>query len=297
MMKIRMTNNILMKSASFLSIATALSLIIVKCVSFRMTNSLAILSSFMDSVLDLGASLVNFIAVYQALIPADKNHRFGHGKAEALGSLVQSIIIAVSGGCLLYEAYSHFVNPQVLTNFDVGFWVMCASIMMTLCLVWYQRYVIRKTNSLSIYADNAHYTGDILMNVGVIVSMFFSYVLEWVYVDVLFAVGVAFYLFFVSFKVLVAALEILMDAELPKKIRSDIRKAVLKHPKVKGLGDLRTRNTGSHQFVQFEVQLKSTLSLVETHTVCTELEKKIKKILPNAETFIHPEPFRHERSL
>ena len=294
-MKIKITSNILMKSASLLSIATALSLIIIKFISFKMTHSLALLSSLMDSVLDFGASIVNFIAVYQALVPPDRNHRFGHGKAEALGSLIQSVIIAFSGVLLLYEAYIHFVNPTPLQNFDVGFFVICISIAMTLGLVAYQRFVIRKTNSLSIYADNAHYVGDILMNIGVVISMFFSYVVGWFFVDILFAVGVAFYLFFVAFKILLSSLEILMDAELPSKTRSKIRKIVLKHPKVKGMDDLRTRNTGSHQFIQFKLQVKSNLSFVETHAVCTELEREIKKLFPHAEIFIHPEPFRGVR--
>ncbi len=282
----------LMRLASYFSVLTALLLIGVKLCAFFVTNSLALLSSLMDSCLDLGASFVSLFAIRQALIPADKDHRFGHGKAEALGGLSQGIIIVASAVFLLFETVDNYLHPKPLQRLDVGLWVMLFSIVMTFLLITFQRYVIRKTNSVSVNADSAHYTGDVLMNVGVIISMIVSYAFGFRWVDSLFALGVSFYLFYTSLHVFKQSLSILMDRELPLSIRRKIKKIAYRHPEIKSIHDLRTRNAGLHSFVQFHIEMKRNLTLEQTHQICDELETEIKEILPDSETFIHPEPLK-----
>ena len=289
----KISNASLMRLASYFSVFTALLLIAIKICAFLMTNSLALLSSLMDSCLDLGASCVNLLAIRQALIPADNNHRFGHGKAEALGGLSQGVIIVISAFFLLFETIDSYLNPKPLQRLDVGLWIMMFSIIMTFLLISFQRYVVHKTNSVSVTADSAHYTGDILMNVGVILSMFLSYAFDFTLIDSLFALCVSLYLFYTSFHVFYQSLSILMDHELPLNIRHQIKKIALNHPEIKTIHDLRTRNAGLHCFIQFHIEIKEKLSLEQTHQICDQLESEIKAILPNSETFIHPEPFNH----
>ena len=289
----KISNASLMRLASYFSVFTALLLISIKICAFLMTNSLALLSSLMDSCLDLGASCVNLFAIRQALIPADKNHRFGHGKAEALGGLSQGVIITFSAIFLLLETIDSYLNPKPLQRLDVGLWIMMFSIIMTFLLISFQRYVVHKTNSVSVTADSAHYTGDILMNVGVILSMLISYAFGFILVDSLFALCVSLYLFYTSFRVFHQSLSILMDHELPLNIRHRIKKIALNHPEIKYIHDLRTRNAGLHSFIQFHIEMKENLSLEQTHQICDKIESEIKIILPNAETFIHPEPLNH----
>ncbi len=290
MSKRNLKNESLMRLASYFSVATALLLIGVKLISFFYTNSLAILSSLMDSGLDLLASVVNLIAVRQSLIPADKDHRFGHGKAEALGGLTQGFIIGGSALFLLYETWGHIRNPQPLERLDLGLGVMAFSILMTFILISFQRFVIRKTHSVSIHADSAHYTGDILMNVGVITAMIFSYTLGLTWVDSVFAVGVAVYLLLTAGSVILKASQILMDRELSKEERDQIKKLARSHTEIMCIHDLRTRNAGLRKFIQFNAHMKEGLSLEETHAVCSLLEKEINQAIPNSETFIHQEP-------
>lgn len=290
MSKRNLKNESLMRLASYFSVGTALLLIGVKLVSFFYTNSLAILSSLMDSGLDLLASVVNLIAVRQSLIPADKEHRFGHGKAEALGGLTQGLIIGGSALFLLSETWRHIQNPQPLERLDFGLGVMVFSILMTFILISFQRYVIQKTHSVSIHADSAHYTGDILMNIGVITAMIFSYTLGLTWVDSVFAVGVAVYLLITAGSVVLKASQILMDRELSKAERDQIKKLARGHTEIICIHDLRTRNAGLRKFIQFNAHMKEGLSLEETHAVCSLLEKEIKEAIPNSETFIHQEP-------
>mgnify|MGYP004641884327 CR=1 FL=1 len=284
------TQQQLMRWASYCSVATAIGLIIVKIISFFMTNSLALLSSLMDSGLDLGASVVSLIAIHQALVPADKEHRFGHGKAEALGGLIQGVIICLSGLFLLYETAQQILHPEPLQRLDVGFAVMVLSIIVTIALVSFQKFVIRETNSLAVDADSAHYTGDVMMNIGVIISMCCSYLLGWRFMDPLFAGIVAVYLFYCAYGVITKAQSILMDKELPLETRKQIKDIVLKHDEVNNIHDLRTRNAGMNSFVQFSIALNGEQTLQSTHDLCDKLEKELKQNLPDSEVFIHPEP-------
>ena len=285
----------LMRLASYCSVFTALILIFIKIISFFMTHSLALLSSLMDSGLDLGASVVSLIAIHQALLPADKEHRFGHGKAEALGALAQGIIIFFSGIFLLYETIQQLFNPKPLEHLNIGLSVMFVSILVTVALVSFQKYVIKKTNSLAINADNAHYMGDVLMNIGVIISMIFSYTIGWKWIDPMFAICVSFYLFFSAYKIIYNVQCILMDKELPIEIRKKIKETVMKHYLVSNIKDLRTRNSGLNCFIQFSIILNGENSLETTHALCDELEKEVKQIVPNCEIFIHPEPYHSEK--
>lgn len=285
----------LMRLASYCSVITAITLIIIKIVSFFMTHSLALLSSLTDSGLDLGASIVSLIAIHQALIPADKEHRFGHGKAEAVGALAQGIIICFSALFLLYETIQQLLNPKPLEHLEIGLGVMLTSIFVTFLLVSFQRYVVKKTNSLAISADNAHYMGDVLMNIGVIISMIFSYTIGWKWIDPMFAICVSFYLFYCAYKIIYNVQSILMDKELPIEVRKRIKETVTKHYLVSHIKDLRTRNSGQNCFVQFSIILNGENTLETTHSLCDELEKEIKQFVPNCEIFIHPEPYQPKK--
>ena len=280
----------LMRFASYCSVATALLLVVIKTVSFFATNSLAILSSLFDSGLDLGASLVSMLAIAQALAPADKEHRFGHGKAEALGGFIQGVIIFLSACFLIFETIEHIIQPPTLKKLDTGLIIMSISIIVTLLLVSFQKFVIKRTHSLSISADFAHYTGDVMMNIGVIVSLLFSYLLHWTWIDTLFAVIVATYLFYNSFSVIRRVSKVLMDEEISVSTRKKIKEIVSLNPAVLGIRDLRTRNAGMKSFIQFAILLDKNIDLTKAHELCTLLEERVKQEIENCEVFIHAEP-------
>lgn len=291
MSRLNLSSESLIKTASYASVSISVILIAIKIISYFLTNSLSLLASLMDSGMDFSASFVNLIAVRQALQPADNDHRFGHGKAEALGSFIQAVFITLSGLFLFSEAFHSYFTPRPFQHFDVGLVTMIISIFASLGLVLLQRWVIRRTNSLSIKADNAHYTGDIAMNIGVIISMAFSYYFEAHWIDITFAVAVAFYLLLTAYRVLKDVFEILMDKELPKEIRQLIKTTALSHKDVLKIRDLRTRNAGMHHlFIQFCVELDPNISLKKAHDTCDELEKELKIKIPKTQIFIHAEP-------
>ena len=282
--------DILLKRASFFSISTALLLIGLKGGIFLMTHSVAILSSLADSGLDLFASFIGFLAIKQSLFPADKKHRFGHGKAEAIGGAVQGIFIFVSACLLFKEGLFRFFNPEPLKNFSLGIYLMIFSIGLTGLLVLYQNFVIKQTNSVSIKADRAHYQSDFLMNLGVILSLIGSTYFGWI--DSLFALVTSLYLFYTAFDVLKQVLFILMDTEISEKEKQKLVKIISSFEKIKGYQNLKTRTDGSRIFVQFDALFNETITLQDAHKTTDALEEKLKSSFETIDIVIHQEPFR-----
>ena len=289
--------NTLMKWASFASVSTAFFLVILKFWAYIVTGSMAILSSLLDSAQDMLTSLVNLFAIKHAIEPADAHHRFGHGKAQALGSLGQSIIIALAGFFLILESAERFLHPKPLHSLNIGIWISVFAIFITLLLVTFQNYVIHKTNSLSLKADRAHYAGDIMMNVGVIVSMLFTYFFHWDWVDALFGVGVGFYLLSQVWLLSRESFSMLMDTEIPQPLKHQIKEITMSFPSVLEMTQLKTRYSGNRIFIQFALYMDDDLSLKQAHDLIDKIEKALQKKIPEAEIIIHPEPISHKRKV
>lgn len=280
----------LMRVASYASVAVATVLIVTKSGAYAVTESVSLLSSLVDSLLDAGASLVNLLAIRHALQPADREHRFGHGKAESLAGLAQAAFIAGSGIFLLLEAGNRLINPKTVSNGEIGIAVMVLSLSLTLGLVAFQAYVVRKTNSLAISADSLHYRVDILVNVAVIVGIYLASFGGLQIVDPVLAVAIVIYMAWGSFKIARRSMDELMDREFPDEDRIKIRQIALEHPEVRDVHDMRTRSSGPYSFIQLHLEMDRNLSLVRAHEISDEVMYKVEDAFPNTEVLIHQDP-------
>jgi ferrous-iron efflux pump FieF len=287
----------LMRLATYASTGTAALLIAVKLAAWVATGSVALLSTLIDSTLDMGASALNLMAVRQALVPADDDHRFGHGKAEALAGLGQAAFVVGSGAFLLAEAGSRMIHPQPVTHGEWGIAVMVFSILATFALVWFQRLVAKRTGSLAISADSLHYTGDLLINASVIVSLLLAAGTGWALADPLFAIGIAGWLMVNAWQIARMSLDTLMDKELPETERERIRAIVTARPGALAHHDLRTRTSGRGGFIQLHLELPGSLPLVEAHRIADDVERAILAEFPGFDVIIHQDPagVREER--
>jgi len=279
-----------MRLATYASVTTALLLILAKIVAYLLTDSVSMLSTMLDSLLDAAASLVNLIAVRHALTPADREHRFGHGKAEALAGLGQSTFIAGSALFLFFQSASRLVTPQPVTNGAVGIGVMLFSMAMTLALVLFQRRVIQRTGSIAVSADSLHYVGDIGANLAVLAALVLSTQFGWSRSDPIFAIGVSFYIVFTAWQIARGAFDMLMDREMPDAERKRIRAIVMANPRVRNMHDLRTRRSGPHRFIQLHLEMDPNMRLTEAHELSDEVEAAIQREFPAAEVIIHEDP-------
>ncbi len=289
------SQNKLMRLVCALSVLTAFVLAGLKGIAFFLTGSVAVLSGLFDSIQDILTSLINLIAVREATMPADKCHRYGHGKAQALGGLFQGIIIVGASLILLKESILRFLNPQPINDIGIGLVVTVIAIVITFALVTFQKYVVKKTGSLSIKADLAHYMGDILMNVGIGISICVSYFFEWYFADALFGVIVAVYLIASIVFVLRDSFHMLMDAEISPVVRKQIKKTACSIDGVYDCFDLKTRLSGNDMLAQFSVSLDNDLSLVQAHDKTDEIERLLHAQFPNMRMVIHPEPISQNK--
>lgn len=278
-----------MKIATYASASLAVTLIIAKLVAWLWTDSVSLLATLMDSCLDAIASLITLLAVRHALEPADHDHRFGHGKAEALAGLAQSMFITGSALFLLLEASSRLFHPQAIESSHLGIAVMVFSIIATLGLVTLQRYVVRKTGSTAIAADALHYKSDLYMNASVILALLLA-AYGWPGFDAIFGVGIAFYILYSAWEIVQHAIHDLMDKELSDDERQQIRDIVSKHPQAHGMHDLRTRKSGTTVFIQLHLELDDDLPLLEAHRISDEVEASLMQFFSNAEVIIHEDP-------
>ncbi len=278
-----------MRGATYAAVTTASILIVVKLGAWLWTGSVSILASLIDSLLDSFASLINLLAVRYSLMPADREHRFGHGKAEPLAGLAQAGFICGSAVFLVVHAADRLRYPQPLEHLPVGIGVMVFSIVLTVALLLIQRRAIRRTDSTAIRADALHYAGDVAANASVIVALGLA-AYGWTWADPVMAIAVAAYIFYSAVRIGHDAFQHLMDHELPEEVQQQILDIARTNPDVKGVHDLRTRQSGQVRFVQLHLELDDHIPLQRAHAIADEVEDGILAAMPDAEVIIHQDP-------
>ncbi|HEX6441877.1 MAG TPA: cation diffusion facilitator family transporter [Stellaceae bacterium] len=276
--------------AIYASLAVAAVLIAAKLIVWIGTGSVALLSSLVDSFVDAAASLVNFFAVRQAIVPADREHRFGHGKAEPLAALGQSAFLVGSAVLLMFEAVRRLVSPAPVDDAAAGIGVMVFSIAVTIALVAYQRHVVKRTGSLAINADELHYRGDLFLNLGVIAALAIGSWFAVPVLDPLFGAGVGLWIIYSAVKIANLSLTQLMDHELPDEERARVRAIAESHPEVTAVHDIRTRVAGPTAFIQLHIEMDGAMNLLHAHEVSDEVEAQLQRAFPHAEIMIHEDP-------
>ena len=279
--------------AALASIVMAIFLIALKTWAALQTSSMAMLGSLADSTLDLVASLVVLLGVRVAAQPADRDHRFGHGKAEALAALVQVIIISISALFIGFRSIERLIGGAETSQAELGIGVSLVAIAFTLALIAYQRYVVRRTGSVAIATDRLHYASDLLLNGSVIAALVLDQYAGVVGADAVFGLLIALWLAWGAWRSSSHALDQLMDREWPDAMRERFLVAARKYPELEGLHDLRTRTSGTHNFVQFHVWVPPDWTVREAHDRMDRIEMELEKQFPATEILIHLDPEGH----
>lgn len=283
----------LTRSAAFASIAMALFLAALKGWAAWRTGSTAMLGSLADTALDLVASIATLTGVWFAAQPADREHRFGHGKAEALAAIAQVILIAVSAAGIALRALSQLTGELQTAAAAEGIGVSLVAIAATLALLAWQRHVIRRTGSVAIETDHIHYQSDLLLNLAVIAALALDQYGGFAAADPLFGLGIAVWLAWGAWRGASAAVNQLLDREWPDEKRQRFVEVVARHPELSTLHDLRTRTSGMHDFVQFHVGLPPDMTVRQAHDVVERVENALREEFPGTEVLIHIDPAGH----
>ncbi|WP_217515762.1 CDF family cation-efflux transporter FieF [Vibrio metschnikovii] len=276
--------------AAWTATIVASGLLIVKIAAWWVTGSVSLLASVVDSLLDIAASVVNLIVIRYALQPADREHTFGHGKAESLAALAQAMFISGSACFLLLNGVERFFRPHELQSPEYGIYVSVFALLVTFGLVSFQRYVVKKTNSQAIAADSLHYQTDLYMNAAIILALGLSW-LGFKQADAIFAIGIGLYILYSAIGMAYQAVQTLLDRKLPDDELAQIRAACLSVNGVLGVHQLRTRMAGPVRFIQLHLELDDHIPLIEAHRISDQVEDKLRNLFPGADVIIHQDPY------
>jgi ferrous-iron efflux pump FieF len=276
--------------AALASVALALTLLVAKSWAAYATDSTAMLGSLADTALDVIASITTLVGVRIAAIPADSDHRFGHGKAEALVALAQVVLITVSAIGIGWRAADRLVNGGETEALGLGLAVSFLAIAATFLLLWYQQRVIDRTGSVAIRTDNVHYKSDLMLNGAVIVALLLDQALHISGADAAFGIAIALWLLWGGYRASGEAVNQLMDREWPEEERQQFLDAAAEYDELRGLHDLRTRKSGTLRFVQFHVWVPADWTVQEAHDRLDRVEERLQERFPGTEILIHVDP-------
>ena len=279
----------LVTMAAWTATIVATLLLIVKVITWWVTGSVSLLASLIDSMLDIAASVVNLIVVRYSLQPADREHTFGHGKAESLAALAQAMFISGSAVFLILNGIERFFRPHELNSPELGVYVSLFAMVVTFGLVMFQKHVVRVTGSQAIAADSLHYQTDLYMNGAIMVALGLSY-FGVTQADAVFAIGIGIFILYSAFKMVSEAIQTLLDRKLPDEELDQIRQECLKVEGVLGVHQLRTRMSGPTRFIQLHLELDDNLRLIEAHHIADKVEDNLLALFPEADVLIHQDP-------
>lgn len=282
----------LLKSATGLAIFVSITLALIKGYVWMHTGSVSVQGSLIDSIVDGGASFINLLAISHALLPPDDDHKFGHGKIEALAGILQSILFAISAFWILKTGFLKPHTP-VVVNYNMLL-ILCTAFPLTFLLISWQHYVVKKTGSIVVESDALHYKIDFMTDVIACLGVFFVSYPGFYIIDRIMGIGIAFHILKNSFVIGKRSFDILMDTELSYEVVDKITKIVLSHEKAFNIHSVRTRSSGFKNFAQFHLGLDPRITLEEAHVISDEVEELIKREMPDMEIIIHQDPFTED---
>lgn len=281
--------------AALLSVGAAVFLLTLKLIVAWLTDSLGIFAEAMNSALDIVASGVTLAAVAFAERPADDNHHYGHGKAESLGALTQTVILLVTSAGIAWEALQRLLNPTEEVIPSVwAFAVMVVSVAISLWRVWDLRRTTAATPSQALEADSLHFATDIYTGVAVIIGLAGVWIGEqfdigWlVQADAIAALVVVIILVRLTLHSGKEALDVLLDRASSQT--DDIKTLAEGVVGVERVHTVRTRQVGSQTFVELHIDVARAKPFEESHAIATAVEETISHYLPRTDVVVHVDP-------
>ncbi|GLT01730.1 iron transporter [Sphingobium jiangsuense] len=284
----------LTRRAAIASMSVALALMLLKAAAVWRSGSVSLLGSLADSTLDLIASLVTLLGVRWAAMPADHDHRFGHGKAEALAALFQVTLISMAAVGIAMQAIRRLGTDRAPAAPELGIGVSLIAILLSLALVAYQKRIVARTGSLAIGTDALHYQSDLLLNLSVIAALVLDQYPSFRGADPLLGLGIALWLGWGAWRAAGQAVDHLMDREWSVEERRHFLDVALRHPELRGIHDMRTRTSGPERFVQFHVSVDPDMTVRHAHQVMDQIEEALRREFPGVDILIHPDPYGYD---
>jgi len=283
------------RRAAGLSVIANIGLVLVKIAAGLASGSISVLAEGIQSTVDILASLMIYATVRVAERPPDRLHPYGHGKFESLTSAIQMLLILGSSAFILYEAAQRLRNPR-MPEVGWGIGAMALAMVVDLAVSSHLLRVAGKTESLALEAEARHLRSDMYASAGVLLGLVAVRITGWAPLDPIIAAILTVVVIVTAVRLIVASLRPLLDQSLPSEEEARIRRALDADQRVKGYHKLRTRQAGSERHVDVHILVEDSLPLVKAHAIGEEMERAIRKTLPNLDVVVHVEPYAEELS-
>jgi ferrous-iron efflux pump FieF len=286
------------QKASLFAAGTALALASSKFAIGLGSGSMAVVSSALDSLLDVFMSTMNFIAIRKAMQPPDEDHQYGHSKVEDFAGLMQSLVIVFSGSVIIYRAVQAFLQNKMISYSSLDFLIMGISLVFTIAICKVLIKIANQTGSNALKADALHYTSDLYSNSGAIAAIALTYFTGIIFFDLIFAVIVGCIIIISAIKIFISSFSGMMDVRISPDILKEIQAIIdnMPYPKV-GYHELRTRRSGSKKYVDFHLLLCRKLHIDEAHELSNRVENDIAGKIMLVDVVVHIEPCEKECDL
>ncbi len=281
------------KKATVVSSITATILVLIKLFIGIASGSVAVLASAIDSVLDLAVSTFNYFALHNSEKEPDATFNYGRGKIEALASVIEGLIITLSGLYILYSAIDKLMHGHQTSYLEESIIVMLISLIITGSLVLYLDYVAKKTASMVIRSDALHYKTDLYSNGVILISLVVIHFTDFYAIDSILGILIALFIIYSAYDLIKHGVLMLMDVAMHNDTVDKIKEIIEKNPNITSYHELLTRASGKDAFVSVHLVFNISTSLFDAHRVCDTIEKEIKKIddTMNWNLVIHPDPY------
>lgn len=277
--------------AAKLALGCVLGLVALKVVSTVMTGSISVLAQAADSFLDVLAVSLAFFAVIVSLKPADEEHPFGHGKAENVTAVVQSLLLFIAAALVLYSAVTRMTSGETVRRTEIGIGVMLVSIAVSFFLSRHLLRVSHVTDSVVLEAVARNISADVFSAAGVLAAMVVIRITGLHIIDPIVALLIAVLIARSGYKMMRKSFGVLVDVRLPREEEDIVTATLTEHAGAfAGFHGMRTRKAGSQRFIDLHLVMRRDISVEEAHRMCDHLEADLRDRLNDVSVTIHVEP-------
>ncbi|MDR0747590.1 MAG: cation diffusion facilitator family transporter [Helicobacteraceae bacterium] len=274
------------KKATILASITALFIALIKFAAGVASGSMAVLSSAIDSLLDMAISLFNLYAVKISEMGEDGHFNYGRDKIEGLSALLEAVVIGATGIYIIVQSVSNIVEGKRLEMVDAAIWAMLFSTVITAFLIRFLFSCWRKTQSTIIYSDLQHYKSDLFTNIGIIISLILIALSDFSALDSIVSIVIAVFIVYNAKKVAAVGVVMLLDRAIDKPLLDRIENVLKSTSNMLGYHNLRTRKSAHTYVVDVHLVFNEESSLKEAHDVSDYVEKEIANLDRSSKWFI-----------
>lgn len=269
----------------------------IKFISFLISNSVALLSDALESVINIAASSIMLFSIYVSGKPPDESHQYGHQKIEEISRLIEGILIIIISILLLHTAFNRLFSPAELHSLDTAISVSIIAAVVNSGIAYMLLKESKMRNSPAFEGDAKHLFSDVLSSIAIWVGLAIVYFTGYSFIDSLLAIGVAAFITRIGLDLIIKSSNYLMDPasrEADKKIREILES----HRNLfSEYHELKTRRSGNMIFSELHLVVSDTMTVKEAHDIADHLEEEIKKELPDVNLTIHVEPESERKNL